>query len=243
MVARRADREYSHTTRGVLIRASRSSLILTLLAATLVALAAPPRALAQAPMVLLLHGGGWLVSDPGSMATHEQELRAAGYRTRNLTYPIGNVTASIDYADAIAQQERVAGAPVIAYGVSAGGTIAAALAAAGRVDGAVNALGPTDFTRWSTPFGITFMLLLGMSDAEKMSASPYWRLHGMQTPQLLQCGVLDPLVSYDQCTTYVAKAAAGNPDTTLQAMLNAHAQWPSDRDRARAWLQARWPAP
>ncbi len=86
------------------------------------------------------------------------------------------------------------------------------------------------------------MQLANMSEAEKQSASPYWRLLGQQTPQLLQCGLVDPITTYDQCTRYTTLAQQGNPDTTLQAMLNAHAQWPADRDRPRAWVQARWPS-
>lgn len=193
-------------------------------------------------MVLLLHGGGWQSGDPTSMYPYRDDFEAHGYRTRVVAYPLGNVTNSIDYVDAIAQQERLGGDPVIAYGISSGGTIAAALAAAGRVDGGVNVVGPTDFTTWVSPVGLAIMLLANMSEAEKQSASPYWRLHGQQTPQLLQCGLVDPITTYDQCTRYTTLAQQGNPDTTLQAMLNAHAQWPADRDRARAWVQARWPS-
>lgn len=210
--------------------------------ATLAALAAPAPANATAPMVLLLHGGGWQTGVPSSMYPYRDDFAARGYRTRVVAYPLRNVTYSIDYVDAIAQEERLAGEPVIAYGISAGGTIAAALAAQGRVDGAVDVIGATNFTTWFAPAGQVIMLLANMSAAEKVSASPYWRLNGLQTPQLLQCGQLDPVTTYDQCTSYTDRARQGNPDTTLQAMLNAHAHWPADRDRARAWVQARWPA-
>jgi acetyl esterase/lipase len=213
-----------------------------LAAALLAVLAGPAQAHAAAPIVLLLHGGGWQSGDPTSMFPYRDDFEAHGYRTRVVAYPLGNVTNSIDYVDTIAQQERLGGAPVIAYGISSGGTIASALAAAGRVDGGVNVVGPTDFTTWVSPVGLVIMLLANMSAAEKHSASPYWRLNGQQTPQLLQCGLLDPITTYDQCTRYTALAQQGNPDTTLQAMLNAHAQWPADRDRARAWVQARWPS-
>jgi len=222
----------------------RLRLITTLVAATLLAvLATSAPAQAQPPMVLLLHGGGWLSGDPTSMQPYADDFAAHGYRTRIVGYPLGDIPASIDYADAVAQEERALGGPVIAYGISAGGTIAAALAAAGRVDGGVDVIGPTDFTTWISPVGLAIMLVTGMSAEEKVSASPYWRLNELQAPQLLQCGLADPVTTYDQCTRYVEHATSGNPDTTLHTMLNAHAQWPSDRDRARAWVQARWPAP
>jgi pimeloyl-ACP methyl ester carboxylesterase len=207
-----------------------------------VALLAAPAGAHAAPMVLLLHGGGWQSGDLATMYPYRDDFEAHGYRTRVVAYPLGSVTRSIDYVDAVAQAERLRGEPVIAYGISAGGTIAAALAAAGRVDGGVDVIGPTDFTRWYSPVGIEMMLVLGMTGAEKRSASPYWRLDGRQAPQLLQCGLADPITTYDQCTTYTTRARIRNPDTTLQTMVNAHGQWVGDRDRARAWVQARWPA-
>jgi len=226
---------------------ARSLIVLpaALLAAVVaVALAAPAAQAARitvppAPMILLLHGGGWMTGTPSSMIPWQDNFRAHGYRTRIVPYPF-DITRSIQSVALVVEEERRRGAPVIAYGMSAGGTIAAALAANGRVDGAVNISGPTDLTRWLSPIG----LLAGfkLSPAAKRAASPYWRLNGHQAPQLLQCGWADPITTVDQCTRYVSRAKAGNPDTTLQAVLNVHSQWASDRDRARAWVQARWPA-
>lgn len=215
------------------------SLVLALLAAGLLVTLAAPGAQAAAPTILLLHGGGWMSGTPSTMIPWQNDFRAHGYRTRLVAYPF-DVTRSIDHVAAIVQEERLRGASVIAYGTSAGGTIAAALAATGRVDGAVNISGPTDFTRWISPTGL--LVGLDMSTAEKRAASPYWRLNGRQSPQLLQCGWADPVTTYDQCTRYVSRARAGNPDTTLHAVLNVHSQWESDRDRARDWVQERWPA-
>ena len=215
-----------------------SPLLLALLAAGLLLALAAPGAQAAVPTVVLLHGGGWMSGTPSSMIPWENDFRAHGYRTRNVAYPF-DVTRSVDHVAAIVQEERLRGHAVIAYGMSAGGTIAAALAATGRVDGAVNISGPTDLTRWISPTGL--LVGLNMSPAAKRAASPYWRLNGRQSPQLLQCGWADPVTTYDQCTRYVSRARAGNRDTTLHAVLNAHGQWGSDRDRARAWVQERWP--
>jgi acetyl esterase/lipase len=224
------------------LRSSAPVLAALLAAALLAALAAPANAEARAPMILLLHGGGWLGGTPGSMTPWKEDFRAHGYRTRIVAYPLGSVARSIRHVEAIAVEERARGDSVIAYGMSAGGSIASALAATGRVDGAVNVNGPTDFTRWVSPVGVVIMLAAQMGAHEQRAASAYWRLNGRQAPQLLQCGWADPVTTYDQCTRYVAKAALGNADTKLHATLNAHSQWLSDRDRARAWVQARWPA-
>jgi acetyl esterase/lipase len=53
---------------------------------------------------------------------------------------------------AVAAQIHRSG-PVIAFGESAGGTIALWLAAHRRVDWAISVGGPTDFTRWAPSFG------------------------------------------------------------------------------------------
>ncbi len=211
------------------------------LAVALFALATATHAHAATPTVLLLHGGGWHGGNASSMDAWRADFEAHGYRARAIAYPLGSVTGSIDFVNAVVQEERLRGAPVIAYGISAGGTIAAALAATGRVNGAVDLMGPTDFTRWLSPVGLVVMANAQMSASERRSASPQWRLNGAQTPQLLQCGLLDPVTTYDQCSRYVSSARLGNPDTTLQTLVNAHGQWPADRDRARAWVQARWP--
>jgi len=195
-----------------------------------------------APTILLLHGGGWQSGDGSSMAAWGEDFRAHGYRTVVVDYPLRRVTRSMDYAAGVARVKAQDGEPVIAYGISAGGTIAAMLAATGVVDGAVNVIGPTDFTRWYSPVGIAIMLAANMSQAEKTSASPYLRLAGQQSPQLLQCGIVDPVTPYDQCTRYVAAASQANTDTQLQSMTNAHGQSVADRARARNWIKERWPA-
>ena len=211
-----------------------------LVAALTLMIAAP--AVHASPTILLLHGGGWQTNDNSEMSGWSSDFQAYGYRTVFVEYPLGSVTRSIDYTATVARRERLRGEPVIAYGISAGGTIASALAAEGIVDGAVNIVGPTDFTRWDSAAGAVIMLAAKMSSAEKRSASPFWRLGPNAAPQLLQCGKLDVVTPWSQCTRFVARAAGFNPDTTLQGMLNAHDQWPGDRDRARAWVQARWPA-
>ena len=211
-----------------------------LVAAATMMIAAP--AAHASPTILLLHGGGWQGGNGSEMNGWRSDFEAHGYRTVVVVYPLGRVTRSIDYTATLARQERLRGEPVIAYGMSAGGTIASALAAEGIVDGAVNVIGPTDFTRWDSAAGAVLMLAAKMSSAEKRSASPFWRLGPRAAPQLVQCGKLDVVTPWSQCTRYVARAAGYNPDTSLYAMLNTHDQWPGDRDRARAWVQARWPA-
>jgi acetyl esterase/lipase len=194
-----------------------------------------------APVVLLLHGGGWQTGTAAAMEAWRADFAAHGYRTISVEYPLRHVQRSIDYTEQIAKRERLLGEPVIAYGFSAGGTIAAALGANGAVDGAVDVVGATDLTRWNTAPGMAYMLAAAPTMAERRSSSPFWRLNGRAAPQLLQCGRYDTITEYDQCPRYVARAGSWNADTTLQMMSGGHEQSFADRDLALAWVQARWP--
>ncbi len=196
---------------------------------------APP---ATAPTVLLLHGGGWRSGHPNGMEPQAADLRAHGINARSIAYPFGSVARALEHVQRVAAQESP---PVVLYGISAGGTLAAALAASGDVDGGINVSGPTDFPNWITPSGLELKHKLRISRAEQFAVSPIHRLNGRQTPQLVQCGVADPLVDYPtQCVRYHRKARAGNADTTLQQTI-AHGQALDDHARARAWIQTRWP--
>lgn len=199
-----------------------------------------PAPAAGAPTVLLLPGGGWQHADAETMEPWAQDFEAHGIRALIVTYPLRDVLGAIRAVGDVVVAERERG-PVIAYGISAGGTIAAALAANGRVSGAVNVAGPTDFTRWATPTGSQIMGELGMSWEQRRESSPFFRLNGRQSPQLVQCGALDLLVTCDQGVGYVRAAKRGQRDTRLQVMANGHAQSARDRRVAREWVAARWP--
>src|SRR5215207_5503296 len=206
-------------------------------------------ALATTVTVLMLHGGGFIGGSPGSVQPLADDLRAAGYNAIAVDYrsenPTGNVLGEIATVRKRVMEFEERG-PVIAYGVSAGGTLAAALAAQGEVAGAVVAGGPTDLVNWiglsplPTP---QFWRRMGMSTAARRLASPIYRLNGDQSPQLLLYGDIDLLVPVEQGLSYQRAARRGQPDTTFTLMpLSPHAFWPSYRQVAKTWIQARWPA-
>jgi acetyl esterase/lipase len=204
--------------------------------------------LATTVTILLLHGGGFTGGDPSSVAPIAGDLRAAGYDVLAVDYraenPTGNVLGEIATVRRRALEAERRG-PVIAYGVSAGGTLAAALAARGEVAGAVVAGGPTNLLSWIglSPLPTAhFWQRLGMDRNARREASPYYRLDGSQSPQLLLYGDLDPIVPIDQGLNYLRAAVRGQPDTTFSLMtVSPHAYWPSYRELARRWIEARWP--
>jgi acetyl esterase/lipase len=203
--------------------------------------------LAATVTVLLLHGGGFNGGDPASVEPVASDLRAAGYTTIAVPYrdgnPNGNVLGEIATVRRYAQAAARRG-PVVAYGLSAGGTLAAALAARGEVDGAVDVDGPTNLLNWIGLAPLPTDLYwhsLGMDRNARREASPYYRLNGRQSPQLLLYGDIDPIVPVTQGLDYNRAASKDQPDTTLLLMsLSPHAYWDGYRAQARQWIQARW---
>jgi acetyl esterase/lipase len=204
--------------------------------------------LATTVTVLVLHGGGFIGGSPASVAPLASDLRSAGYDAIAVDYRRGNPTGNVlGEIETVRRQVRAAElrGPVIAYGVSAGGTLAAALAARGEVDGAVVAGGPTNLLSW---IGLSplptegFWQHMGMDHNARREASPIFRLNGAQSPQLLLYGDIDLLVPIDQGLNYERAAVRDQPDTTLTLMpISPHAYWPTYRAMARRWIEARWP--
>jgi pimeloyl-ACP methyl ester carboxylesterase len=91
------------------------------------------------PTVLLIHGGSFTSR---AAVANKQAIEDAGWTTLEVTYPFGDVAAA--YRAVAAQIPREG--PVVAFGESAGGTIALWLAAHGKVDRAVSVGAPTDLT-------------------------------------------------------------------------------------------------
>ncbi len=200
--------------------------------------------------VLVLHGGGFVGGTPASVEPIAKELRGAGYNAIAVPYrdenPNGNVLGEIATVRRYVKDAEGYG-PVIAYGVSAGGTLAAALAARGEIAGAVVAGGPTNLLTWICvvpPVTVTpaYWNGLGMSIGDRRAASPYFRLDGHQSPQLLLYGDIDPIVPIDQGLNYFRAALKGQPDTTYTLMpVSPHAFRQPYRTEARQWIQQRWP--
>jgi acetyl esterase/lipase len=204
--------------------------------------------LASVVTILLLHGGGFNGGDPSTVAPVASDLRDDGYRVivvpyrdRNLT---GNVLGEIETVKGYAENAKLRG-PVVTYGVSSGATLAAALASRGEVDGAIVAGGPMNLLTWFSLDGYfasqRFWTDLGMSREDRINASPYYRIEGRQSPQLMLYGDIDPLVNVEQGISYARVARRGQPDTSIKVMPIAPHTYPERfRRLARDWIKQRW---
>lgn len=99
-------------------------------------------------IVLVLHGGGWDSGHPSSMDPTVKALNARGIVAKSIPYTLGDLPAAVqDVSDAV-RICRHYYRHVALYGFSAGGTIAALLAARGEVDRAVIESSPSDLLTW-----------------------------------------------------------------------------------------------
>jgi dienelactone hydrolase len=197
------------------------------------------------PTVALFTGGGWQAANPADMDPWVEDFHRHGIRAVSTTYPLHDVNAAVRYARwFVAQLPK----PVVAYGISAGGTIAMDLAADGSVAGAVNVVGPTNLTTWGTPAG---KYILGLMPAlDRRAASPIYDLTPNASPMLLQCGTRDlwvpcgrnPKAKGSQSAAFVKRAKRFQSDVRLSRMTDvAHGQLRSGMRVARQWIERRWP--
>lgn len=107
---------------------------LALVAGASLALASPPSAAAARPVVLVVHGGGFVSGEAETMKRITTVFRAEGFRSAAVRYTLGDIRAA--HRDLRAAVDRFPRRrDVFLYGESAGGTLAALLAGGRRVDG------------------------------------------------------------------------------------------------------------
>jgi acetyl esterase/lipase len=122
----------------------------------------------QQPVVLLIHGGGFVVGDPSSMETAAELARDSGMQAVLIEYRLGNIRLALEDAIEAARQygpDR----EVYALGESAGGTLAALLAQRGLVDKAAANAPVADLVRWRTKSARAIKRSLGNPPREVLS--------------------------------------------------------------------------
>lgn len=150
------------------------------------------RAVGEQATLLTFHGGGFVEGDP---VIEDVEAAAAtrGFKVVRVDYQLGNLRAAVRDARRAASRHPKA----VAYGESAGGTLAVLLAQRGLVDRAVGWLAPVDLRRtFSNPLLAEYAQRLGASRRDLKWASPV--NHETRNPVFVQIGRDDLLVNAKQ---------------------------------------------
>jgi len=99
--------------------------------------------------LLLLPGGGFVMpAEPVALRARCRLFARAGFAVVAVAYPLLGCPAALRAATDEALRARRAARPVLAYGESAGGTLAEMLAVRGAVPAAVAVAGISDLTTW-----------------------------------------------------------------------------------------------
>lgn len=201
--------------------------------------------------ILFFYGGGWNAGRAADIRPLANRFIAMGYRGLAVPYreTVGdNIIRQVAYARKVVSDVRTQypGGAVLAYGVSAGGTIAADLAAAGEVDGAVVVIAPTDLPNWhaGSPYYSTpkHWSDLGMTATDLVLASPMHLLGRKTAPEYLQYAEHDPIVPLDQGQRYFVAAKVVQSDTTQTVMQTGGHEYPATYALwAAKWIHDRWP--
>ena len=117
----------------------------------------------QAPVVILLHGGGWVGGGRADVASEAQALQAAGLAVLNVDYrlaapgqpgyphQLSDIGLALDWARGNGPVLGLDPSRIGALGVSAGGNLALELGVRGLVSAVASWSGPTDLAALERP--------------------------------------------------------------------------------------------
>jgi acetyl esterase/lipase len=170
------------------------------------------------PVVLLFHGGSWLRGGPPAMDIPARIAREVGLAPVKVRYPLGDLRAANLAARRIARRWRGRGRTVVALGESAGGQMAALLAAEGEVDRAVAIAPVSDLMTWweGGDEDAFWEGELGADEALRRRLSPARRPH--ENPVLVLHSRRDPVVAAKRSVAYARRY----PEVTIRWVGGCH---------------------
>ena len=204
----------------------------------LVVLALPAAASAKdRPLVMLVHGGGFVSGAPQDLERQAAAMRRVAPRAkvRSVAYTLGTPTRAYEDVRAIARRHD---GPVAAFGVSAGGYLAARLAAEGEVTAAVSVGGLYDLPAYArhVRMGVWGRAILGIETAEGRR-SLVLRRGRDAAPNLLVHNTRDPKAPFGPARRYARRHRGVR---LIRARRADHAQPRAPVRRAMRWLARRF---
>lgn len=158
------------------------------------------------PICLLIHGGGWNSGGPIAMDWADAWAKGEGFDTVKVPYTLFDLRKANDDVRNVASAYTTQGRSVVAYGDSVGGTMAALLAAEGRVEAAATNGAPMDLLRWSLPNGQTSPAYWASVKGDpwaRREFSPFYTVH--QAPVRAAHSKSDSVVGYALAQEYAAR--------------------------------------
>jgi acetyl esterase/lipase len=195
---------------------------------------APARQPPRRAVVLLHAGGFWIDAPARTLRAMCGPWTAAGFETVAVDYPARDFAGALRASRRAAERLRSRARHVVAYGESAGGTLADLLALEGRVDAAATVAAPTDLLAWNRGNGFYWHDTMHMTVAQRRHGSPALRRVRRRPPILLLHSPGDEVVPLDQSVALARRL----PTATLVRLRGRHLQDRSATRRAIRWLVA-----
>lgn len=172
------------------------------------------------PVVILVHGGGWVSGDKDNMAILAEVLSLNGFAAACVQYrfapqfpfpaAVNDLLAFTEHLRANAAALGIKPDKIGAWGISAGGHLVAMLGCKASIQAVVDMCGITDLVDWQTKFAsnshffIRDFLKAGTAE-ECEAASPLFQATAQAAPHLIIHGQKDDLVPHQQSVEYAAR--------------------------------------
>jgi len=188
---------------------------------------------ARGTLLLLPAGGFVLPADPVPFRARCRLFARAGFAVVAVAYPLLDYAAALRAATDEARRAGRSARPVLAYGESAGGTLAEMLAVRGEVPAAVAVAGISDLTAWARDDERYWSAIRLPTPLERRAASPLHRIGPRSGRLLLLHSPEDEVVPFVQSTSLAQRL----PTTPLFVLRGRHLEDQSAPRRAIPWLR------
>lgn len=226
----------------------------------------PAQRNANTPVVILIHGGAWIMGDKGYFYNEMKQFADEGIACATINYryasDVGNVhhpdlpndvKAAVEYVASKAALWNVSDSRFGLGGHSAGGHLALITSYAfndGRIKACVSWCGPLDFTN-ADQLRITgskevFKTYLGRplnsadDEAAYRDASPYWRVTSASVPTLLVHGTSDDGVPYSNAVLMHGKLDSLGVPNALHTFQNGEHIWTGNTLKEARKVTLQW---
>ena len=217
-------------------------------------LALPANRNAQTPLVMIVHGGGWVTGDKSEFLFLSNGLKQRGFAVANVNYRLStnnpdnykmqldDLDSAIQYCFRKASYYTFSNQKIYLVGHSAGGHLSLALSYTRNGNGKIKAVaslaGPTDLfsmayynnivygTVLSTYLGMPLLPVTPVSEQRYKSCSPHYQATTTSPATIFFHGALDPIVNPDQSSALHSRLGTLGVDRRLISYpLTFHDWW------------------
>lgn len=208
----------------------------------------------QTPLVVVVHGGGWVIGDKSEVQFLLTGLKQRGYAVANINYrlttnnpdnykmQLDDLDSAIQYCFRNASYYSFNTQKIYLVGHSAGAHLALALSytrnASGKIKAVASLAGPTDLFNLAyyntitygpvltTYLGVSLLPVTPATEQRYKACSPQYQASATSPATIFFHGVLDPIVNPDQSSFLYAKLGTLNVSRRLIAYpLTFHDWW------------------